>query len=102
MKPFIRSKTWITPAIGGKYAGEGGTNFNYTESQKQEFRDNPELWLAYVRCLRSVWDALITAQRKGIEHEVSARYRYAMKDGPVRASSHLAGDADVVRRSSRR
>lgn len=37
-----RSKTWITPAFAAKYAGPNGSNFDYTDEQKEKFRGNEE------------------------------------------------------------
>lgn len=46
---FLRSPVWITTGFGAKHAGPGGTNFQYSEEQKEEFRRNPEKYIQYAR-----------------------------------------------------
>ncbi|KAL8293255.1 hypothetical protein RQP46_000949 [Phenoliferia psychrophenolica] len=64
---FVRSKTWITPPIGLKYAGEGGKNVIYTEEQRKTYREDREKYNEF---------------RKGIETELNSRFRFLYKDGP--------------------
>jgi len=40
---FIRRKTWITPSFAAKYAGPNGANFEYTQEQKDAFRNDQPL-----------------------------------------------------------
>jgi len=44
---YFRSPTWITTGFGGTHAGPEGNNFDYTDEQKQKFRDNPDKYLDY-------------------------------------------------------
>ncbi|KAJ9644328.1 hypothetical protein H2204_001680 [Knufia peltigerae] len=46
---FLRSPVWITTGFGARYAGPGGTNFEYSEEQLKEFRENPEAHVKYCR-----------------------------------------------------
>ena len=46
---FLRSPVWITTGFGAKYAGPGGTNFSYSDEQKQEWCDHPETHAQYCR-----------------------------------------------------
>jgi cation diffusion facilitator CzcD-associated flavoprotein CzcO len=39
---YIRSSTWISSNYAAQYAKDG-KNFEYTEEQKKEFRENPEV-----------------------------------------------------------
>ncbi|KAJ9610802.1 hypothetical protein H2200_005579 [Cladophialophora chaetospira] len=46
---FIRSPSWITTGFGAKYAGPGGTNFEYTKEQLKSFQDDPKAYTKYCR-----------------------------------------------------
>jgi cation diffusion facilitator CzcD-associated flavoprotein CzcO len=46
---FLRSPVWITTGFGAKYAGPGGTNFDYSEEQMQKWREDPEEYNKYAR-----------------------------------------------------
>lgn len=60
LKCFVRSAAWITAGgFAEKHAGPGGTNFQYTEEQKQFFRDHPDEHRQYC---------------KEIEDEINERY----------------------------
>lgn len=62
---LLRSKTWVTPALANRYAGENGANKIYTEEEKQAWADDPEAYYNY---------------RKDIENELNARFRLYLKD----------------------
>ncbi|GAA6022327.1 hypothetical protein JCM10207_003286 [Rhodosporidiobolus poonsookiae] len=62
---FIRSKTWITPSFAAKFAGPNGTNFNYSEEDKEKFRKDPGAQRQYAR---------------DIEFELNKRWRFVIKD----------------------
>ncbi|KAL4924805.1 flavin-containing monooxygenase [Aspergillus undulatus] len=61
IKSFMRSPTWITAGFAQKYAGENGANFEYSEEQKQTFRDDPAAYLHY---------------RKTVEQELNQRFKF--------------------------
>ncbi|OGM48707.1 dimethylaniline monooxygenase [Aspergillus bombycis] len=62
---WVRSPTWITAAIGQKFASKEGHNFDYTEEQKEFFaRDR----MAYHR------------YHKTIEYELNNRFRTVLRD----------------------
>ncbi|KAF9895269.1 hypothetical protein FE257_000171 [Aspergillus nanangensis] len=61
LKCFIRSSSWVTGVAAQRFAGKGGTNFEYTDKQKQILRADPQKYLAY---------------RKKIETEMNARFRF--------------------------
>ncbi|KAF4626164.1 hypothetical protein G7Y89_g11997 [Cudoniella acicularis] len=47
--PFLRSPVWITTGFGAKYAGPGGTNFEYPKEQIEEFQKDPAALAKYSR-----------------------------------------------------
>ncbi|KAH8804880.1 cyclohexanone monooxygenase [Xylogone sp. PMI_703] len=55
----MKSPTWITAPIAAKFAGPDGSNFNYTEEQKEHWAKDPEAYLSY---------------RKNIEGEMNVRF----------------------------
>jgi cation diffusion facilitator CzcD-associated flavoprotein CzcO len=62
---MLRSKTWVTPALANRFAGENGANKIYTDEEKEAWSSNPEAYHAY---------------RKEIESELNARFRLYLKD----------------------
>ncbi|KAM0748446.1 cyclohexanone monooxygenase [Meredithblackwellia eburnea MCA 4105] len=65
---FIRSKTWITPSFAAKFAGPNGANFNYSEEQKEKFRQDPKGQREYAR---------------DIEFELNKRWKFVIRDSPA-------------------
>ncbi|EWY79376.1 hypothetical protein FOYG_17454 [Fusarium oxysporum NRRL 32931] len=61
----LRSKTWVTPALANRFAGENGANKIYTDDEKETWSKDPEAYYAY---------------RKEIENELNARFRLYLKD----------------------
>lgn len=80
---FVRGPTWITAGFGSKYAAPGGLNFNFSEEQKKEFAENPAAYLAY---------------RKGVEHELSSRFKMLHKDTPEQKAAVDFSRNDMLRR----
>lgn len=64
---WIKTPTWITAGFAQKFAGENGANFRYTEKQKKEFAENPDLSLKY---------------SKMIESELNQRFKFILKNTP--------------------
>ncbi|KAI2467497.1 cyclohexanone monooxygenase [Annulohypoxylon bovei var. microspora] len=64
MTTFIRSSAWISGSYGATYAGPNGQNFEYSQEQIEQFRQNPKLQLEY-------W--------KKIEQELNKRFRFIIK-----------------------
>ncbi|OBT62114.1 hypothetical protein VE03_08988 [Pseudogymnoascus sp. 23342-1-I1] len=62
---FIRTPTWITAGFAQSKAGPNGSNFNFTDEQKQEFRTDPEAYLQY---------------RKEVENELNKRFKFIIRD----------------------
>ncbi|KAI3572456.1 putative monooxygenase [Fusarium oxysporum f. sp. albedinis] len=69
---FIRSPTWITPSFAQTHAGPGGTNFQYSDEQKQEFKGDPNKFSKY---------------RKALEEEICARFDLVLKDSDAQAQA---------------
>jgi cation diffusion facilitator CzcD-associated flavoprotein CzcO len=46
---FLRSPVWVTTGFGAKYAGPGGTNFEYSEEQIKEFNADKVGYNQYAR-----------------------------------------------------
>jgi cation diffusion facilitator CzcD-associated flavoprotein CzcO len=61
---LLRSRTWVTPALANRFAGENGANKIFTDDEKEQWSQNPEEYLAY---------------RKEIEHELNVRFRLYIK-----------------------
>ncbi|EPE02147.1 steroid monooxygenase [Ophiostoma piceae UAMH 11346] len=80
---FIRGPTWITAGFGSKYAAPGGLNFTFSEEQKAEFAEDPAAYLAY---------------RKGVEYELSSRFKMLHKDTPEQAAAVEFSKKDMKRR----
>ncbi|KAH8689342.1 FAD/NAD-P-binding domain-containing protein [Talaromyces proteolyticus] len=64
---WIRSPTWITAGFAQQYAGPNGTNFEYTEEQKQQWIENPLDHQRYC---------------KAIEDELNQRFKFILKGSP--------------------
>ncbi|RFU31050.1 hypothetical protein B7463_g5281, partial [Scytalidium lignicola] len=62
---FIRTPTWITAGFAQDKADPHGTNFKFTEQQKDLFKNSPEEYLEY---------------RKEIENELNKRFGFIIKD----------------------
>jgi cation diffusion facilitator CzcD-associated flavoprotein CzcO len=91
LKSFMRSSTWITAGFAQKYAGPDGANFNYTDEQKETFRENPAEYLKY---------------RKLVEAELNQRFKFIINGTPeqrealefsrTEMSRKLDGRADLI------
>ncbi|KAI9870993.1 MAG: hypothetical protein M1830_003547, partial [Pleopsidium flavum] len=69
---FIRTPTWITAGFAQNKAGPGGSNFEFSKERKQQFRNDPEKYLAY---------------RKEVEGELNHRFKFIIKDSPEQAEA---------------
>ncbi|KAL3464645.1 putative dimethylaniline monooxygenase [Aspergillus heterothallicus] len=83
IKAFMRSPTWITAGFAQKYAGENGSNFNYTEEQKQKFRDDPAEYLNY---------------RKMVEEELNQRFKFIINGTPAQKEALEFARAEMTRK----
>lgn len=62
---LIRSRTWVTPALANRFAGENGKNKIYTAEEQEAWSNDPDKYLQH---------------RKEIENELNARFRLYLKD----------------------
>ncbi|KAL2837716.1 putative dimethylaniline monooxygenase [Aspergillus pseudoustus] len=83
LKAFMRSPTWITAGFAQKYAGENGANFNYTEEQKQQFRDDPAGYLHY---------------RKMVEEELNQRFKFIINGTQAQKEALEFARAEMTRK----
>lgn len=73
MKAFIRSPTWIAPSQGFvDPKNEGPKNFYYTNKEKEKFRKDPDMFLAY---------------RKRIESDMNRTFETFFKDSTKQQSA---------------
>lgn len=90
LKVFMRSPTWITPAIGGQASSqfrngedvaEGHKQFTFTEEQKRRFREDPEYHLQFRKRIEAEvnWMADIFAMGSDMQKEVQASMTEQMK-----------------------
>lgn len=63
----IKSPTWITASFAQKFAGPGGSNFDYTEEQKNAWIQDPQSYLDY---------------RRKIEAEINVRFPFYVNHTP--------------------
>ncbi|KAK9422621.1 putative Sterigmatocystin biosynthesis monooxygenase stcW [Seiridium unicorne] len=87
MKPFIRSPGWVTAGFGQRFAGKGGTNFEYTAEQKDVLANDPKKYLAY---------------RKKIESELNTRFRFILNGSQEQSEARAAAEADMQRKLATR
>ncbi|KAL4947586.1 hypothetical protein BDW69DRAFT_204246 [Aspergillus filifer] len=80
---FIRTPTWITAGFAQSKAGPGGTNFEFSDEQKEIFRTDPEAYLQY---------------RKEVEQELNSRFKFIIKDSPEQAEAVRFSIAEMKRK----
>lgn len=78
-----RSPTWITAGFAPRYAGPEGRNFEYSEGTKNAFREDPDLYRNYV---------------KGIESELTQRFKFVVNDTPEAAEAREFSIAEMARK----
>ncbi|EXJ60795.1 hypothetical protein A1O7_04948 [Cladophialophora yegresii CBS 114405] len=78
---FIRSPTWITAGFAQSKAGPNGSNFDFSDAQKEKFRTDPSAYLHY---------------RKEVESELNSRFKFIIKDSPEQAEA-LAFSANEMK-----
>lgn len=80
---LLRNRTWVTPALANRFAGENGANKIYTEEEKNAWSTKPEEYFAY---------------RKEIENELNARFRLYLKD----SQAQQMGKAGTIKQMTAR
>ncbi|KAH8203068.1 hypothetical protein TruAng_002796 [Truncatella angustata] len=76
---FMRSPTWVTAGYAPKFAGEGGSNFRYSEEQKKTFAQNPEEYLAYRKAVEREMNSTFAIMIKGTKEQLDA-YEFATNE----------------------
>lgn len=66
---YIRTPSWITPPFGTEKPG----NFQYTEEEKQRFRNDPEFSLSTRKKMETAFNKLFSAFIKGSEQQNTLR-----------------------------
>ncbi|KAJ5175688.1 uncharacterized protein N7482_001565 [Penicillium canariense] len=77
---FHSHASWVTAGFGQRFAGKGGTNFRYTEKQKDIFLNDPQKYLAY---------------RKNIESELNSRFRFILNGSEEQANARKYAEKDM-------
>ncbi|KAI3395650.1 hypothetical protein diail_1015 [Diaporthe ilicicola] len=80
LKCFIRSATWVTGVVGQRFAGKGGVNFKYNETQRAILRTDPVKYLAY---------------RKKIESELNSRFRFILNGSEEQRQARESTEKDM-------
>ncbi|EME43716.1 hypothetical protein DOTSEDRAFT_130807 [Dothistroma septosporum NZE10] len=80
---MLRSRTWVTPALANRFAGENGANKIFTDEEKAAWSDVPEKYFAY---------------RKEIEEELNVRFRLYLKGS---SAQQMGKDATTKQMTNR-
>ncbi|CAK4033646.1 steroid monooxygenase [Lecanosticta acicola] len=87
MTCFLRSTTWVTAGFAQRFAGPNGTNFEYTEQQKEIFKNDPVKYLKYRKC---------------IESELNVRFRFILNGSIEQANARKFAEEDMRRRLAKK
>ncbi|KAG4424001.1 hypothetical protein IFR04_002843 [Cadophora malorum] len=71
--PFLRSPVWVTTGFGAKFAGPGGTNFEYSPAQLKEFNTNPAAYDKYCRELEGELNKRFTMMHNKSQDQKNSR-----------------------------
>ena len=82
---LLRSRTWVTPALAQKFAGENGKNKFFTDEEKEAWSKDPEKYLEY---------------RKQIENELNARFRLYVADSQAQKMGRKMSTEQMTARLS--
>ncbi|RYC60707.1 hypothetical protein CHU98_g5505 [Xylaria longipes] len=84
---FMRSPTWVTAGYAAQFGGEGGSNIDYTEEQRNNLLENPQEYLAY---------------RKAVEREMNAHFTILIKGTPEQLGAYEYATSEMRRKLSKR
>ncbi|KAF2166698.1 hypothetical protein M409DRAFT_66316 [Zasmidium cellare ATCC 36951] len=87
MTCFLRSTSWITAGFAQRFAGPNGSNFQYTEQQKDIFRQDPVKYLKYRKC---------------IESELNVRFKFILNGSQEQANARKFAEEEMRRKLSRK
>ncbi len=79
----LRSRTWVTPALANRFAGENGANKIFSDEEKKDWSETPARYLAY---------------RKEIENELNVRFRLYLRNSQAQK---MGRDATTKQMSNR-
>lgn len=71
--PFLRSPTWITQGFGAKYAAPGGTNFKYSPTEVERFKEDPKGYVQYCRDIEGELNKRFTLMHYDSEDQQATR-----------------------------
>ncbi|KAF2025328.1 FAD/NAD(P)-binding domain-containing protein, partial [Setomelanomma holmii] len=83
----IRSPTWVTTNFAAKFAGPGGTNYDYSEEQKALWEADPAAYLEY---------------RLEIEAELNARFKLYIDHSPEQEAARQYGLNEMASKLGRK
>ncbi|KAI1019265.1 hypothetical protein LB503_009151 [Fusarium chuoi] len=83
----IRSPTWITTNFASKFAGPGGSNYDYSEEQKAAWAKDPETYLQY---------------RRQIEQELNSRFGLYVDHSPEQKAAREYGIREMANKLGER
>ncbi|CZR41710.1 uncharacterized protein FPRO_11300 [Fusarium proliferatum ET1] len=83
----IRSPTWITTNFASKFAGPGGSNYDYSEEQKAAWAKDPETYLQY---------------RRQIEQELNSRFGLYVNHSPEQKAAREYGIREMANKLGER
>ncbi|GIK05969.1 hypothetical protein Aspvir_010086 [Aspergillus viridinutans] len=89
---YIRRATWVSTNLCGNLAKDGmGTNFEFTEEEKQHFRDDPEEFLEYRKIVEDSVNSVFRLMLSGSEEN---RFLFKLVDSVMRA--RLSKDPELA------
>jgi cation diffusion facilitator CzcD-associated flavoprotein CzcO len=77
----IRSATWITTGIAEQFAGPNGSNLWFSEEQKNEWEEKPEVYLTY---------------RKRIEESMNSRFELYIDHTPAQDAARKFSEKEMT------
>lgn len=87
MTCFLRSTSWITAGFAQRFAGPNGSNFAYTEAQKEIFRNDPTKYLKYRKC---------------IESELNVRFKFILNGSKEQATARKFAEEEMRRKLAKK
>ncbi|KAF9892054.1 hypothetical protein FE257_002460 [Aspergillus nanangensis] len=89
---YIRHPTWVSVNFTPELTRDGqGTNFEYTEEEKQRFRDDPKSFIEYLKKVEHAINGVFQAMQSGSEQNKTL---HSIVDSVMRA--RLANRPDLI------
>ncbi|CAI6016935.1 unnamed protein product [Clonostachys chloroleuca] len=70
---YLRSPIWITPGYAAKYAGPGGSNFEFSAEQLRKFNEAPEEYDQYCRNVEGELNRRFAMVHRNSKEQAAAR-----------------------------